>query len=965
LAKSKQDSSDGTVSGPSAASSGSLLPSASPSTAAAAAQQPIEVRGARVNNLRDIDVSIPAAQLVVVTGVSGSGKSSLAFDTVYAEGQRRYVESMSAYARQFLERMDKPDVDEVVGICPAIAIQQKVPPRNSRSTVGTATEVQDYLRLLFARAGTTYCVSCGEPVRADTPAAAVATLLQEHPDARALIAFPASFEADPEAASERLRNLVREGFRRLYLDGEVQEVAVRKLAELAERLVGQTVDVVVDRLRLRAEGRDRLMDSVEIAFHEGGGEIRAWIEEGDEWKPLPFDDRFRCTRCDIDYLRPEPRLFSFNNPYGACPECKGFGSIIEIDVDKVIPNQKLTLREGAIAPWTKESRRRQRSRMYEYCDEHGIPTDVPWHELEEAQRLEVLEGGKGYPGVWGFFERLRKKQHKLHVRVLLARYRGYIDCPDCGGSRLRRDAHAVRIGDLTLPQVSESSIGEVDNFFRNLDLPPHALAVVDKVLDEVQSRLRYLVEVGLDYLTLDRLTGTLSGGEAQRISLATCLGTSLVGSLYVLDEPSIGLHPRDNLRLIRILGRLRDLGNTVLVVEHDRQMIESADWLIDMGPGAGTHGGEVVYTGPPDGVHQAERSLTAAYMQGDRRVPLPALRRPWRDSILVRGARQHNLKELDVEFPLGVLCCITGVSGSGKSTLVHDILYGGVQQRIGEWKGSVGLHDEILGADFMKHVILVDQSPIGRSARSNPVTYIKAFDGIRQSFAATREAKARGYGPGHFSFNVAGGRCEVCQGAGELVVEMQFLPDVTLPCEECGGTRFRRELLDIRYGGRNIHQVLQMTVSEARRFFSDQAKIEGRLKVLEDVGLGYLKLGQPSSTLSGGEAQRVKLAAHLLAGGGEGSLFLFDEPTTGLHFDDIAKLLYALNRLVDKRASVIVIEHNLDLIKAADWVIDLGPDGGSGGGELVAQGTPEEVALVEASHTGRYLAEILAEEDDP
>lgn len=931
-------------------------------SARAAATEPIVVRGARVHNLRDVDVDIPAAELVVVTGVSGSGKSSLAFDTVYAEGQRRYVESLSAYARQFLERMEKPDVDEVRGVCPAIAIQQRVPPRNSRSTVGTATEIQDYLRLLFARAGVTVCPSCGDPVRADTPAEAVDLLLRQFGARRALVAFPLRLPAAGDERVERLKGLLKEGFRRLREGGKLVELSPRTLSDQAARF-GEQVDVVVDRVSLRLPERERIVDSMEIAFHEGAGRARAWIGDAADATIVPFDDRFRCASCDRDFVRPEPRLFSFNNPYGACPECKGFGSVIEMDLDKVIPDRSLTLAQGAVEPWTKESRARVRAALRKFCDGNEIPRDVPWRQLEAEQRQAVLDGGDGFPGVLGFFERLRKKQHKLHVRVLLARYRGYVTCPLCRGSRLRPETQSVFVGGRHVADVSTMSIGEASEFFANLELDSYVVAIVGQVLAEIRARLQFLIEVGLEYLTLDRLTGTLSGGEAQRISLATCLGSTLVGSMYVLDEPSVGLHSRDNERLIAILRRLRDLGNSVLVVEHDRQMIESADWLIDMGPGAGVHGGQVVFSGRPVDLVGARGSLTAAYLDGSKRVPMPPLRRPPLEWIRVVGARQNNLTGVDVDFPLGVLCCVTGVSGSGKSTLVHDVLHSGLKYRLGEWKGAVGDHDRLEGAERIKQVVMVDQAALGRSARSNPVTYIKAFDPIRACFARTRESKARGYGPGHFSFNVAGGRCDTCEGNGETVVEMQFLPDVRLPCEECGGKRYQREILDVTYRGKNIHEVLGLTINEARRFFADVSKAESRLKSLEDVGLGYLTLGQPSSTLSGGEAQRVKLAAHLLQGGGPGTVYLFDEPTTGLHFDDIAKLLFAINRLINNGASVIVIEHNLDLIKAADWVIDLGPEGGSGGGGVVACGTPEEVALCAESHTGRYLAAALEEAD--
>ncbi len=945
------------------------------SRAALAAADPIRVRGARVHNLRDLDVDIPSSRLVVVTGVSGSGKSSLAFDTLYAEGQRRYVESLSAYARQFLERMDKPEVDEVTGIAPAIAIQQRVPPRNSRSTVGTATELQDYLRLLFARAGTTICPSCDRPVRSDTPGEVADELLRDWAARRVLVAAPRCWATTAQARVEELKELLKQGFRRLVRDGELIDIEPRQIPDLASSLRGLSpaVDVMVDRLRVREgdEARERLVDSLETAFSIGEGAVRVHVlvdADPDNVPPegttLAYDRRFRCAQCERDFLLPEPRLFSFNNPYGACPDCKGFGNLIEIDLDKVIPNKHLTLEEGAVEPWTKKSRGRWRSAQKNFCADNHIPMDVAWLDLTQAQRDMILQGGKRFGGVDGFFAAIRAKQHRLHLRVLLARYRGYVECRACDGSRLREEARAVKLGGLALPDVDRMSVAQVRAFFDELQLPVHLEMIVDRVLIEISSRLRYLADVGLEYLTLDRLTGTLSGGEAQRISLATCLGTSLVGSMYVLDEPSIGLHPRDTDRLIRILSRLRDQGNSVIVVEHDRHMIESADHLIDLGPGAGTLGGRLMFSGPPGELTaKGSGSVTAAYLDGRKRVPVPALRRAARGHLTIAGAQEHNLQGLTVSLPLGVLCCVTGVSGSGKSTLVHDVLYAGLRQRLGEWKGRVGRHDHIKGASLIREVVLVDQSPIGRSPRSNPVTYVKAFDAIRKAFAATREARARGYTAGHFSFNVAGGRCDACDGAGEVTVEMQFLPDVRLPCEACGGARYRREILDIRLHGKSIQDVLQLTVAEGRRLLTGIPKAAERLKVLEDVGLGYLHLGQPSSTLSGGEAQRVKLAAHLLSGprrSEKGVLYLLDEPTTGLHFDDIAKLLFALNRLVDAGASVIVIEHNLDLIKAADWIVDLGPEGGDEGGLLVGEGTPEEISELAGSHTARFLRDALA-----
>ena len=938
------------------------MPARRISKAAVAAGLPISIRGARVHNLKGIDVDIPTRKLVVITGVSGSGKSSLAFDTLYAEGQRRYVESLSAYARQFLERMERPAVDSIEGVCPAVAIQQRVPPRSSRSTVATTTEIHDYLRLLFARVGVTVCPSCGITVRADTPGGAVDALLEAAPLQRAVVSFPVLLGRTIKERQVTLLGLLQQGFRRIWCDGDVIEISARKLKDGARQLGSGRIDVVVDRLTLDPEARDRLVDSMEIAFSQGNGCAGAFVLSEDEDGAVhhAFDRRFRCTRCELNFLEPEPRLFSFNNPYGACPECKGFGNIIEIDLAKVVPDKTVSLEDGAIEPWDKASRGRWRQRLREFCAAQGIAMDVPWQDLGGEQRRAVLSGGEGFPGVLGFFARLKKKNYRLHVRVLLARYRGYVPCPECGGTRLRSAARNIQVGGLTLGEVAATSIEKAETFFRELELSAGDQAVAERLVAEIRSRLAYLVEVGVGYLTLDRLTGTLSGGEAQRINLATCLGASLVGAMYVLDEPSIGLHPRDNERLIGILRRLRDLGNSVIVVEHDREMIEVADYLIDLGPGAGVHGGEIVFAGPPSELGTAE-GLTAEYMRGERQVPQPPRVRLASGYLRIVGARQNNLKDLNVRIPLGVLCCVAGVSGSGKSTLIHEVVHGGLKQRLGTWKDKVGEHDRIEGSDQIDRVVLVDQSAIGRSSRSNPITYMKAFDGVRAAFAGTREARARGLTPGHFSFNVAGGRCEACEGSGEVVVEMQFLPDVSLPCEECEGTRYRADTLEIEYHGKNIHEVLKLTVSEARRFLSDIPSTAKRLQMLEDVGLGYLRLGQPSTTLSGGEAQRVKLAAHLIEGAGNKTLYLFDEPTTGLHFDDIAKLLFALNRLVDAGASVVVIEHNLDFLKTADWIIDLGPEGGDDGGWVVAEGTPEAIAEAPLSHTGAYLKKALEE----
>ncbi len=926
-----------------------------------AVHQTISIRGARVHNLKDIDVDIPSQKLVVITGVSGSGKSSLAFDTLYAEGQRRYVESLSAYARQFLERMKQPAVDSIEGVCPAVAIQQKVPPRSARSTVATTTEVHDYLRLLFARVGHTVCPSCNQVVCSDTPAGAVDKLIDVAAHCPVVITFQTSLPRSVKGRKTVLLGLLQQGFRRLWHKGEMLEMSVRSLQDVAKELGSGPVEVIVDRSLLDPEARTRLIDSMETGFNGGGGKTSAFVisngEESSERKHS-FDRRFRCSRCDLDFLQPEPRLFSFNNPYGACPECKGFGNIIEVDLDKVVPDKTATLEDGAIEPWDKASRGRWRKRLRDYCSAHEIPMDVPWQDLKATQRQAVLEGSDGFSGVLGFFERLKRKNYRLHVRVLLARYRGYVACSACSGVRLRSEARNVQVAGRTIGEILAMSIEDAERFFLEPNLLEGDGVVSEPLLAEIRFRLTYLVEVGVGYLTLDRLTGTLSGGEAQRINLATCLGSALVGVMYVLDEPSIGLHPRDNERLMGILRRLRDLGNSVLVVEHDREMIEAADHLIDLGPGAGEQGGEIVFEGAPCEL-LASSGLTSEYMRGDKSVPEPARVRLAEGYLKVIGAREHNLKDLNVKIPLGVLCCITGVSGSGKSTLIHDVLHNGLRQRLGPWTEKIGAHDRIEGAEQVARVVMIDQSPIGRSSRSNPVTYIKAFDGIRAAFAKTREAKARGLKPGHFSFNIAGGRCEACDGSGEVVVEMQFLPDVSLPCEECEGSRYRANTLEVEYCGKNIREVLEMTVNEARRFLRDVPVTAKRLQVLQDIGLGYLRLGQPSTTLSGGEAQRVKLAAHLIEGAGRNTLYLFDEPTTGLHFDDISKLLFALNRLVDAGASVVVIEHNLDLLKTADWIIDMGPEGGDDGGWIVAEGTPEDIAVAPHSHTGDYIRKVL------
>ena len=972
-------------------------------------QEAIEVRGARVNNLKNISFSIPINQMTVVTGVSGSGKSSLAFDTIYAEGQRRYVESLSAYARQFLERMDKPDVDEVRGIAPAIAIRQKNSTRNPRSTVSTQTEVYDYLRLLYARIGTTICRVCGREVHRDSPDSAADEILSQLPEGtRFYVLFPASAgltvsEAQPpgrapltngngtrrksranrngETDSTRLRvslspsqrvahlmSLMQRGFTRLLHDGEQIDLAS---PDDYRREDFEEVYVLVDRLVAHADVRQRLVDSLETCFREGHGQ--AVIEVGTHASGVQtpqvggllthfrFSERFECKYDGTVYETPEPRLFSFNNPFGACPTCQGFGNTIGLDLDLVIPNPGLSLSEGAIDPFTKPQYDWAQTELKRFARAERISMSAPFNQLTKPQQRVIVNGKGEWSGVRGFFDFLETKKYKLHVRVFLSKYRGYTLCPDCEGGRLRQEARDVRVGDKTLPEVSALSIKDAAVFFETLKLTPEQSAIADRVLFEVRRRLKFLVEVGLDYLTLDRLASTLSGGEAQRIQLATNLGSSLVGALYVLDEPSIGLHPRDNDRLIHLLHNLRDIGNTVLVVEHDADMMRSADHILDIGPAAGEFGGRLIYEGDFGGLLSDSHSLTGKYLRGEVEIKEPRHRRALQlKRLKVRGASEHNLKGINVDIPLDMLVCVTGVSGSGKSTLIHDCIYAGLKKDKGDWQGHVGAFQKLDGTQYVDDVILVDQSPIGRTPRSNPVTYIKVYDGIRETFANTRESQARGFDPSHFSFNVPGGRCEVCQGDGTVTVEMQFLADVELVCEECKGTRFKQQILDVRYRGKNIHDVLNMTVREAISFFRDVNKITNRLRLLDDVGLGYLRLGQSATTLSGGEAQRVKLAAHLSKRAGAKTLYIFDEPTTGLHFDDINKLLAAFRALIDAGGSLLVIEHNLDVIKTADYIVDLGPEGGDAGGHVVATGTPEEIMKTRESHTGKYLKQHLS-----
>ncbi|HSA93196.1 MAG TPA: excinuclease ABC subunit UvrA [Terriglobales bacterium] len=970
------------------------------------AAESIVVRGARVHNLKNIDFEIPHNTLTVVTGVSGSGKSSLAFDTIYAEGQRRYVESLSAYARQFLERIEKPDADLIDGIAPAIAIRQKNTTRNPRSTVATATEIYDYLRLLFARIGRTYCVECGSEVRRDTVDEVADAVLALGEGTRLQVLFPlhpraahpASAEpgaqpkkrakrkqaVDSTAAADllktRLFELRQRGFNRLYQNGQVFEFSTPE--SLLDVDFSAPVFVLVDRLAVSPDARARTVDAIETGYRESGEVVfEAVSSDGRPPERLRFAQRFECKRCHLRYEEPEPRLFSFNSPYGACPRCQGFGNTIDFDLDLVIPDKSKSLGEGAIDPWTKPKYRVFFNEMKRFARARNLPLDVPWAELHRDDQQLVLDGEARFPGVRGFFAYLERKKYKLHVRVFLSRYRGYAVCPACHGTRLRVEARQVRVADKNICDVCRMTVAEAARFFSALQLRAEEAAVAERVLEEVRERLKFLNEVGLEYLTLDRLSSTLSGGEAQRIQLATSLGSRLVGSLYVLDEPSIGLHSRDTSRLVGILHDLRDQGNTILVVEHDAEVMRNADRILDLGPGPGENGGRVVATGSYDQIVACNTSLTGKYLAGELHIPSPAQRRkPGPRQIKLFGARANNLKNLDVVIPLGMMVAVTGVSGSGKSTLVHDVLYQALAAAKGTPNANLspqGLLDRLEGAQHIQEAVLVDQSPIGRTPRSNPVTYLKAFDSIRELFASLPEAKKRGLGAGHFSFNIPGGRCEACQGDGTVTVEMQFLADVELLCEECKGARYKPDILGIRYRGKNIHEVLNLTVREAMQFFSVVPKIVDRLRVLDEVGLSYLRLGQSATTLSGGEAQRLKLAARLGSSGraaaaelGRASrhkeekqpphvLYMFDEPTTGLHFDDISKLLAAFRRLIEAGGTVLVIEHNLDVIKTADWVIDLGPEGGERGGEIVAVGPPESLVKNPQSHTGRWLERIL------
>jgi excinuclease ABC subunit A len=919
----------------------------------------IVVGGARVHNLKNISLELPRNKLVVVTGVSGSGKSSLAFDTIYAEGQRRYVESLSSYARQFLERMDKPDVDFIQGISPSIAIEQKTSTRNPRSTVATTTEIYDYLRLLFGRIGQTFCRVCGQLVKRDSVSSVVDRLLQEREGTKFSITFPIH-EHPGRSLREELDVLKKRGFFRIVVGTELIDLNEQDYKGKSKK----EIRVLVDRLVVRndEEAKKRMADSIETAFLEGDG--YAYVHFPDQATTLRFTKHYECATDGIRYEDPDPRMFSFNNPVGACPKCQGFGRSMGIDMDLVVPDPYKSIRQGAIQPFSFPKWRGNLRDLLSIAKEARLPVDVPFKDLTPEQLHVVMNGYGEYDGILNFFKFIERKSYKLHYRVFLSRYRGYTTCDACGGSRLRPEALNIKVGGKTIHDVVRMTIEEAQTFFQQLELSKYEYEIARRILEEIRKRLKFLNDVGIGYLTLDRLSMTLSGGESQRINLATSLGSSLVGSLYVLDEPSIGLHPRDNAKLINILKSLRDVGNSVLVVEHDEEMMCAADVIVDMGPRAGEYGGEIVFCGPIDELLKHPTSLTAQYLTGRRKIPVPSRRRQdGEQSIFIKGAAEHNLKSIDVRIPLGLFVCVTGVSGSGKSTLVHDILSAGIQKLKGGFDGSVGKHTAIEGIEAISRVEMVDQSPIGRSPRSNPVTYLKIFDGIRELLANTQAARLRGFAPGYFSFNVPGGRCDVCEGDGYQKIEMQFLADLYLLCESCKGKRFKQEVLDVRFHGKNVDDILAMTVTEAISFFSDfpeSRKVARKLKVLDDVGLGYLRLGQPATTLSGGEAQRIKLAHHLTGAEGEGHIvFIFDEPTTGLHFDDIAKLLKCFDALVEKGHSLLVIEHNMDVIKCADYLIDLGPEAGDRGGQVVATGTPEEVARSPKSYTGQYLQRYL------
>lgn len=938
------------------------------------------VRGAREHNLRDVNLDIPRDRLVVFTGLSGSGKSSLAFDTIFAEGQRRYVESLSAYARQFLGQMDKPDVDFIEGLSPAVSIDQKSTNRNPRSTVGTITEVYDYLRLLFSRAGTQHCPVCGERVTAQTPQQIVDRLLELPEGTRYQVLAPVVRGRKGEY-TELFAELQTKGFSRVRVDGEVHPLSD---PPTLEKKLKHDIEVVVDRLVARDGVQRRLTDSVETALALAGGLLVVDLVDADPDDPdrqRRYSEQRACPNDHPLTLEEiEPRTFSFNAPYGACPECTGIGSRLEVDPDLVVPDDELSLADGAIAPWAQTSSEYFDRVLTSLSEDLGFSMTTPWRALPSRAKEAVLHGqdykvqvkyrnrwgrerqyATGFEGVIAFLQRRHAETDSEWSKDKYEAYMREVPCPACGGARLKPEVLAVKVAGRSIAEVCNLPIGEARDFLDQLDLGVRERVIAGQVLKEIQARLGFLLDVGLDYLMLSRGAATLSGGEAQRIRLATQIGSGLVGVLYVLDEPSIGLHQRDNRRLVDTLTRLRDLGNTLIVVEHDEETIRAADWIVDIGPGAGEHGGRVVHSGTLGGLLDSSESVTGAYLAGRRSIPTPAVRRPVDRSrmLTVVGAREHNLRDIDVSFPVGVFTAVTGVSGSGKSTLVNAILYTVLANELNGARQVAGRHRRVTGLDHVDKVVHVDQGPIGRTPRSNPATYTGVWDHVRKLFAQTTEAKVRGYTPGRFSFNVKGGRCDACSGDGTIKIEMNFLPDVYVPCEVCHGARYNRETLEVHFKGKTVADVLAMPIEEAAEFFAAVPAIARHLKTLVDVGLGYVRLGQPAPTLSGGEAQRVKLASELQRRSTGKTVYVLDEPTTGLHFEDVRKLLGVLQSLADKGNTVIVIEHNLDVIKNADWVVDMGPEGGSGGGLVVAEGTPEQVATVETSHTGRFLADAL------
>jgi len=958
-----------------------MAPRKPASKRAAADENLIVVRGAREHNLRNVNVELPRDRLVVFTGLSGSGKSSLAFDTIYAEGQRRYVESLSSYARQFLGQMDKPDVDVIEGLSPAISIDQKSASRNPRSTVGTITEVYDYLRLLYARIGVQHCYKDGTRLERQTPQQIVDRILGLPDGTRFQVLAPVVRGRKGEYDT-LLEDLSGQGYVRARIDGEV--VVIDEFLKREQRLARyeqHKIEVVIDRLVLREGIERRLTDSLETALKlaEGVAEIEIVHPEPAEPESITFSEHLACPVCGTSYEEPAPRNFSFNSPYGACEACDGLGTTFEIDPELVVPDPDLSLNGGAIAPWRSAHTQYFTRLLESVAEANKIDLDAPWSKLTAKQQKVVLHGSSGkltvkyknrygrvrqysadYEGVIPWIKRRHEGSDSDWSREQYEGYMREVPCTACNGARLKPSTLAVTVNGKNISEVADLSIGESAKFLAALELSERDRLIAERVTKEINARLGFLLDVGLDYLTLSRSAGTLAGGEAQRIRLASQIGSGLVGTLYVLDEPSIGLHQRDNRRLIDTLTRLRDLGNTVIVVEHDEETIRESDWIVDIGPGAGEHGGAIVYSGPVKGITKVKESITGQYLSGRQQVPVPSVRRPGNgDELVIEGAREHNLRDLEVSIPLGKFVAVTGVSGSGKSTLVRDILLPVLMQRIYKSKTPAGKHRRISGIEHLDKVIDMDQSPIGRTPRSNPATYTGVFDNVRRLFASTNEAKVRGYQPGRFSFNVKGGRCEACAGDGTIKIEMHFLPDVYVPCEVCKGARYNRDTLDIEFKGRNIADVLDMPVSEAADFFANQPAIARYMATLSDVGLGYVRLGQSAPTLSGGEAQRVKLATELAKRSTGHTIYLLDEPTTGLHFDDVRRLLTVLSRLVDQGNTVLVIEHNLDVIKTADWIIDLGPEGGSGGGTIVGEGTPEQIATVEASHTGRYLRQLL------